>query len=801
VITVCRAGQLSIVTGDSVVAVDTQPTALATAFRSEVWLAESDTRGSRIRRLSLSGATRDVIDLGEVGAPLYMRPLLPPHLGTVIGLEGRAAIISQTGDEVLVKSLPSPQVQVIPARHLIYLRDGVAEVTQSGVTSRLSELRVHDGWPLRNGASVALLGEDARSPAVDIVGMRPGERRTRMRVSPGVLMGTASQKSALVFISERTFTIYDTVRSSRIGKRKLATSPVDLAVSANGIAAVVLDTHGNVDIIPIDDRAQSSLAGHRDRVRALGPGNNADDASSGADAAAVAEVIPESVPAPVDPDRAETIRGDSLALTNTRVWGSMIDGQFIDGEPAGELSSRSPADPERELGIVCYGADDVEMAVSTARAHTSKWADSRLSARVSALKRFDAELEARSRQLVETMSVETGRPIWECQREVRGLSQRLHYTIGSAPAALESSRDTVASSSLHKRPWGVVAIIGPAMFPLATSHQHIVAAIVAGNTLVWKPSPLCPATSRLYTEALRAADFPPGVVNVVVGPDHVGAELAARPEVDCVVFTGSRAHGMELQRALEGTSTKLVLHLGAKNPAIVAADCLIELAAFDIATSAFLTAGQRCTAVSRVFVERPVLDQLGSRLSAVAQKLVIGPPELEAFCGPLLTEERLDRFTSAIDAAPAQGASVLLASERIERPGYFVRPSIHVIDEIQDSAYQHDEHFGPDLALYPVDSSAEALALCNDGTDDLCAAIFTENPTTWEHFAGHAKFGTIMRNMGTHAVSGRLPFGSARASRSERGGGAAILTMCREVSTQERREYVIDVYPGMKRPE
>lgn len=780
-VTLCRGGQLILIADDARNYVETTDDALAVAFDREAWLVEDGHGRSRIRRVSAGGEVLEEIDLGDAGAPIYVHPMLAPMVGLVAGLERRTVIASVAAGEFTLKEVQRPADRIFPARSLVYINDGAAFTNQNGAQTRLSELKVSDGWPLLNGSNMALLGRDSRGSVVEVISTRPGGHRARLRADADVIIGASQQKSLVVFISGRTLTVYDVLQARRTSKRKLSLAAIDLAVSANGEVAVVVDEKGMVEWISLADMTLPSSVTFPASTEAEG----------GLDLSQLAA------------DEEEGGGGDGASSrTNKLVWGTLIDGHFLEGEPAGALESRSPADPNNVLGAICYGHADVDLAVAAARAASSKWSNSRLRTRIAGLQRFEAELSARRDQLVSTMSQETGRPLWECRREVRGLSQRLLFTLGRAPTVLDPEVDDVASTSLHKLPWGVVAVIGPAMFPLATSHQHIVAGLVAGNTVVWKPSPLCPTTSRLYAEALRGADLPPGVANVVVGPDRVGAELAAHSGVDCVVFSGSRPNGADLREDLASADKKLILHLGAKNPALVAKDCLIELAAHEIATSAFLTAGQRCTAISRVFVESSIADKLVAALVSVCKRMRIGVTEGESFYGPILTEERLGRFLARLDAALDQGASPALRGERLERPGNFVTPSIHLVENVQlSSPYQKLEHFGPDLAVYPVDSIDDAIELCNGVTDDLCASLFSESHTIWSRFLSRGRFGTLMHNLGTHSISGRAPFGSAMTSAAgERAGGGALQAMCRDVSAQERRDYVIDIYPGMSPP-
>ncbi|MCS6911999.1 MAG: aldehyde dehydrogenase family protein [Myxococcales bacterium] len=472
----------------------------------------------------------------------------------------------------------------------------------------------------------------------------------------------------------------------------------------------------------------------------------------------------------------------------------------------GELEVRSPADPADLVGVFPFGAEDVEEAVAAAARAARPWGASAVRERVAALSRLRPELQRRAPELVACLARETGRPLWECQREVQGLIGRLDQTLEAAPEQLADRVWPDLPARVASRPLGVVVVIGPAMLPLSTSHTHIVAGLAAGNAVVWKPSPLCPASAQLYAQALHDADLPPGVVNVIFGDDQVGEALATHPRADAVVFTGRAANGARLRRLLlERYDLRLHLHLSAKNAAVVLEDANLELAAYEVATSAFQSAGQRCTATSRVLVHTAVLEEFLALLTAQCLQLRIGPPETEAFMGPLLSAARMEQFIAHRDAARADGAEVIVPGERLDRPGWFVSPSIHLIGQDRrrpDSVYQQQELFGPDLCVYPVRDIDEAFALC-DGTDyGLCAALFSDTPLRWKRFTEEIRAGALFWNRGTASPSGLLPFGGEkRSGHGARGGADAVLALRREVSLLGRTSEAVERLPGTQQPQ
>lgn len=472
---------------------------------------------------------------------------------------------------------------------------------------------------------------------------------------------------------------------------------------------------------------------------------------------------------------------------------------YLPQEPRGELQSRSPADPTDVVGVFPLGREDVPEAVVAASRAARPWAQASLEQRLLALDSIRPELIRCAPELTRCLVRETGRPPWECQREVQGLLSRIDQINADAPKLLGDRGYGDLPARVTSLPLGVVAIPGPAMLPLSTSHTHIMAALAAGNTVVYKPSPHCPAAAQLYAEVLHLSELPPGVFNMVQGDDAVGWELCHHPQVDAVVFTGRADNGRALRRSFcERFEQKLILHLGAKNPAVVLEDADLTLAAYEVATSAFQSAGQRCTATSRVLVHAAILDEFVARLLDQTAALRVGPPAKDTFMGPMLSAERLQRFSERLAAAKAQGAEPLRGSERLDLPGCFVGPSVHLIHKRQaDSDYQREELFGPDLAVYPIVDLDDALQLADSGPYGLCASLFTESPQRWRRFCEELRAGSLLWNRGTASPSGRMPFGGTKASGyGGRGGADAMTALRREVALLGRTSELVDRLPG-----
>ncbi len=476
--------------------------------------------------------------------------------------------------------------------------------------------------------------------------------------------------------------------------------------------------------------------------------------------------------------------------------GRYVDGRFTAAERAtAVIEVRASADPVDLVGQFPIGADDVDRALSAALAAAPKWATLDIESRLAALNNIETPLAKRSPELLALLQRELGRPAWECERELSGLLGRLRGMIENGASLVGDTRATAMARVAH-RPLGVVVVLGPVMPPLGISHTQILAALVAGNTVVWKPSPLCAASAQLYAEILDGASLPPGIFNMVQGDADVGRALVQDARVDGVVFIGSEAHGDEV-RARCRPGVKLVQNLGAKNPAVVLDDAELPWAAREIAESAFITAGQRCMSLSRVLVHRHVADRFCGLLVDETLKLKVGGPE--AFTGPLFTQARLDRFVARTAELTATGVRTLLGGER-RPPGWFLTPSVRLVEDPQAArTYLDEELFGPDLAVEVVDDLDAAIARCNHGSHGLCASLFSVSNRRWDHFSRHLVAGALLHNRGPHTASGRLSIGGLKASGSgDLNGLDAIAALQRRVALFDRHDGLTNGDPAIR---
>jgi aldehyde dehydrogenase (NAD+) len=334
-----------------------------------------------------------------------------------------------------------------------------------------------------------------------------------------------------------------------------------------------------------------------------------------------------------------------------------------------------------------------------------------------------------------------------------------------------------------------VTAITPFNFPMAIPAWKIAPALAFGNTVVWKPAETVPLTSAHLLHALVDAGLPPGVLNLVLGTGGaVGTALVTHRDVDAITFTGSGAVGKQVQLEATERGKKVQLELGGKNPAIVLADADLDLASEQIARAAFLSAGQKCTATSRVIVERPAVDAFTEKLIERAKSWPVGDPlDPSTRVGPVVSQRQLDIVMGYIDLAHSEGATALAGGRRIpDLEGYFVQPTV-LADISPDSRVVREEIFGPVAALLPASSYEEAIALANDTPFGLSASLFTRELGRALQFVRDIQVGVVKVNQESAGLEYQVPFGGVKGSSS---GSREQGKVARDFFTQWKTVYI-----------
>jgi acyl-CoA reductase-like NAD-dependent aldehyde dehydrogenase len=449
--------------------------------------------------------------------------------------------------------------------------------------------------------------------------------------------------------------------------------------------------------------------------------------------------------------------------------GEAVDfGNLIGGRT---FESRSPAHKGDVVGVFPRStAADVDAAVAVAKAAFDGWRRTPWPGRAAIILRASELLEERKEELARLMTREMGKVLTEARGDVQEAIDMGKFIAGAGRRAFG---ETVPSELRDKwamtmrQPFGVVGCITPWNFPIAIPSWKIFPAVMAGNTVVIKPAEDTPLCALRFVEALEDAGLPPGVVNVVFGyGEEAGAALVAHPDVAAIYFTGSVDTGRIVSETCGRMLKKCSLELGGKNAIVVLDDADVELAVDGALWGAFGTSGQRCTASSRLIVERGALETFTSRLVERASALRLGDgldPKVDV--GPVINETQLTRIHSYTDIGRGEGASLLLggeiASDGDLANGWFYRPTVFAgVDTSMRIA--QEEIFGPTVVIIPVGSVEEAITAANSTSYGLSLSLYTNDLRTAFHAINDLHSGIVYINAPTIGAEIQLPFGGTR---------------------------------------
>jgi aldehyde dehydrogenase (NAD+) len=442
-----------------------------------------------------------------------------------------------------------------------------------------------------------------------------------------------------------------------------------------------------------------------------------------------------------------------------------------DAAPASDgvtFERRNPARPNEVVSVAPQStAADVAAAVDAANRARDGWRATSPTARARILERAGDILAERAREIATELTDEEGKPLVDALNEAARAPQNLALYAAEAIRLTGTTFPSDEPGTLvysQRDPLGVIAVITPWNFPLNLAARKIGPALGAGNTVVFKPSPITPLMGHRLAIALVDAGLPPGVLNVVHG-DAAGQHLVADDRVAGVTFTGSTATGGRIHAAL-GAGRRAQLELGGNNPVVVLADADLDQAAAVVAASAFNLSGQACTGAGRLLVDDSVHDALVERVASIVGGYVLGDgAEAATTHGPLIDEAARDRVRSAVDDSIAAGAKVVFGASTSEHlgDGWFYPPTL--LDNVDPAMrIANEEVFGPAVGIERIDGIDDALARANDSPYGLTAAICTTNLASAQHFAADIQAGMVRINRPTVGAAFNAPFGGIKAS-------------------------------------
>ena len=446
-----------------------------------------------------------------------------------------------------------------------------------------------------------------------------------------------------------------------------------------------------------------------------------------------------------------------------------VAGEWRESASGETYEKRNPWRPSRITGVyAASGADDARAAVAAAADAFPGW--SRLPAAQRAAFFFKAAdaLEARTEQMAQDMTAEMGKPLREARGEAARTAAILRFSGGEAYRSVgEVYEPSVPNQRLYtvRRPIGVVGLIAPWNFPAAIPVWKLAPALIYGNTVVLKLGYEAPRTGLHIAECFAEAGLPAGVLNVLTGAgSKVGAELVSNAGVRAISFTGSVEVGRSVREQATARNCRVQLELGGHNPMIVLGDAELDRAVEAAYAGAFWSAGQKCTATRRIYVQDGVYDDFRTRLLARVESGKVGDPsDPETEVGPLVNEGALEDVLAAVERGRAEGGAVLTGGERADDEAYLVAPT--VFEGVADEAYLScEEVFGPVTSLYRFSTLDEALARANAVEFGLSAAIFTRDLHAVQRFTSELQAGILHVNSQTAGADVHVPFGGIKGS-------------------------------------
>ncbi len=484
----------------------------------------------------------------------------------------------------------------------------------------------------------------------------------------------------------------------------------------------------------------------------------------------------------------------------TQTFFHHIAGKWHEGK--GEtIHSRDPGTGEL-IGIGQEAtADQVNQAVLAAKDALFSWANTPLSQRISFIKDFEELLQENKQEFARAISEETGKPLWESQGEATAMLNKIAVSIEAYydRSGVHQKQDGKRHLQLMHRPLGVVGVISPFNFPGHLPHGQIIPALIAGNTIVFKPSEFTPIVGEELVRLWQQVDLPEGVLNLLQGGGKVGEAVAQHPDVNGLFFTGSYETGLKLSRMYAEYPEKLLaMELGGNNPLIIGEDIHPKAAALFTAQSAYLSAGQRCTCARRlILVDGPQAEAYLEELLALIPRLRVGHylSAPEPFMGPLIHPQAAENAMAWQKRLLDQGATPLCPM-KLSKPSY-LSPGLLDVSKVHNLLDR--EIFAPCLQLVRVPHLTQAIHVANQTKYGLAAGLISSSQEDYMQFSRDIRAGVISWNSPMTGASGKVPFGGIGCSGNFRPGGYYTTDFCTYpmVATESARLVTPTYLPGL----
>ncbi|HEX8267717.1 MAG TPA: aldehyde dehydrogenase family protein [Pyrinomonadaceae bacterium] len=453
------------------------------------------------------------------------------------------------------------------------------------------------------------------------------------------------------------------------------------------------------------------------------------------------------------------------------VYRNFIGGEWLESSSNKTAENINPANTADRLGTIKLSTrDEARKAVESAYNAFKDWKNTPAPSRGKIVAKAARLLEDNKEELAQILTREEGKTLAEARGELQRSINVAEFCAGEARRLNgETIQSELPANFAYtiKEPHGVVACITPWNFPVAIPVWKIAPALVAGNTVVFKPAEATPATAARICEIFEEAGVPKGVLNLILGSGaEIGDEIVNHPAVKAISFTGSTATGIRLYEQVARRGAKVQCEMGGKNPVVVMEDCDLDLAIESTAQGAFGSTGQRCTATSRAVVVDKIADEFVNKIVERAKKMRIGSgSDSNTEMGPIVDEKQFKTVMQYMDIGREDGADLLTGGKRAGgdglENGYFVEPTI--FDRVTpDMRIAQEEIFGPVLSVLRVKDFDEAMIVANDSEYGLTSSIFTNDPNLIFRFVNEIETGMTHINSPTTGGEAHIPFGGVK---------------------------------------
>ena len=432
----------------------------------------------------------------------------------------------------------------------------------------------------------------------------------------------------------------------------------------------------------------------------------------------------------------------------------------------------SSTEPATDETVWTGTSGDAAAEVAAARAAFPAWARQSVAFRMETMRRFANVVRGKEEKFAELIARESGKPFWEAKTEVASVIAKVEISItayGERTPMHRLEAQMGNKVTVRHKPHGVLAVLGPYNFPAHLPNGHIVPALIAGNAVVFKPSEKCPATGEFLVQCFHEAGVPEGVIRLLQGGPEEGKALAAEPGIDGLLFTGSARAGASLARQFAETPNKiLALELGGNNPIIAWDVPDLQAAAALIVQSAYLSAGQRCTAARRLIVEDGKHEPLVAEIVKLIDRIIVDHPmaDPQPFMGPVIDLMTADILQDRFLGLMMKGGKPIRRLDRPHEERPYLTPAL--IDMTDAKERLDEELFGPILQLIRVKDFDAAVAEANATQYGLAASILTKHPALYDQFWAETRAGVINWNRPTNGAPSAAPFGGVGMSGNHR---------------------------------